>query len=254
MKYPIIAIIAARMTSTRLPGKVMLPLSGKPVLEHLVDRVKEAELFSKIVIATSSDPKNAAIVETAEHCCVGCYQGDEEDVLSRFVYIMRKSKAENCVRFCADNPLTDMETTSKMIELHLEHRLDYTCVKGLQLQLGLTEVLSRRAIEVSYAEGKDPQYRQHITLFVRENAERFKIMTIKPDPLIHQAPFRLTLDYAEDYELLQIVFNRLYDGKAIKFRRVLEFLRDNPEVASINSAKKQTAANVYWEALDANMP
>jgi len=250
----IVGIVAARMSSSRLPGKTLLPLAGKPALEHVIERIQAANVVDAVVVATSRDPVNAPIVELAERTGVGCYQGEEEDVLDRFVQVLRQWDAPHCVRFCADNPLTDMETTSRLVDAHLQGDYDYTCVKGLHLPLGLSEAISRRALDIEHAEVEPGLRRESITIFFREHAERFRIKALAPDPFLHQSPLRLTLDYPEDYRMLSVVFDRLYDGRPIPYRRALEFLRDHPEVAAINAGKTQKEGNVYWEQLDERLP
>lgn len=250
----IVGIITARMTSTRLPGKTLLPLAGKPVLEHVIDRVCAAGVVDEVVVATSRSPGNEAIVELAARCGVGCYAGEEEDVLDRFVQVLRGWDAPHCVRFCADNPLTDMETTARLVEAHLAGECDYTCVRGLHLPLGLTEVISRGALETEHAEVEPGFRRESITVFFREHPERFRIRTLAPDPVLHQSPLRLTLDYPEDYRMLSLVFDGLYRGGPIPYRSALEFLRGHPEVAAINSNQEQKAGNLYWQELDERLP
>jgi spore coat polysaccharide biosynthesis protein SpsF len=242
------------MSSSRLPGKTMLPLAGKPALEHLLERIQDAGLFDEVVVATSRAAVNAPIVELAARCGAGCYQGEEDDVLDRFVQVVRGRNAPHCVRFCADNPLTDMETTARLVAAHLEGDYDYTCVKGLHLPLGLTEAISRRALEIEAAEVEPGFRRESITIFLREHPERFRIRTLPPDPFLHQSDVRLTLDYPEDYELLSTVFERLGGERPIAYRRALEFLRDHPEVASINAGKAQKQGNLYWQELDDRLP
>lgn len=232
----------------------MLPLAGKPALEHLLDRIREAQVVDEVVIATSRNPANAPIVELAARCNVGCFQGDEDDVLDRFVQVLRKWDAPHCVRFCADNPLTDMETTAQLVDAHLERDLDYTCVRGLHLPMGLSEAISRRALDIEHAEVEPGFRRESITIFFREHPGRFKIRALPADPFLHQSDARLTLDYPEDYRVLTAVFDHLYQGHPIPYRSALEFLRDHPEIASINAGKTQKQGNVYWQELDDRLP
>jgi spore coat polysaccharide biosynthesis protein SpsF len=250
----IVGIVAARMTSSRLPGKTLLPLAGKPALEHLIERIQAAGVVDEVVVATSRHPGNAPIVDLAQRCGVGCYQGEEDDVLDRFVQVLRGGDFPHCVRFCADNPLTDMETTARIVAAHLDGDCDYTCVKGLHLPLGLSEAISRRALEIEHAEVEPGFRRESITIFIREHPGRFKIRALAPDSFLHQSPLRLTLDYPEDYRMLSEVFDRLYQGRPIEYRRALEFLRDHPEVAAVNAQKTQKDGNVYWEQLDDRLP
>jgi len=250
-----IAIITARMGSSRLAGKVMLPLCGKSVLDHLIDRIENAGLFRQIVLATSQDPANEPLVQLALRRNIGIFQGEENDVLDRYVKILRQWNAENCARFCADNPLTDMETTARLVRMHLDNHLDYSCVKGLRLELGLVELFSRHALESEYAETSpsDEMRRESVGIFIRENASRFKVGTLKADPFLHLSPYRLTLDYQEDYEMLRRVFDSLYRGHPISYEEALRFLERNPEIASVNEAKVQKGANRYWQELDARL-
>ena len=242
------------MSSTRLPGKTLLPLAGKPVLEHVIDSVRAAHVVDEIVVATSRNPVNHAIVELAKRCDVGCYQGEEDDVLERFIQVLRRWNYLHCVRFCADNPITDMETTARLVDAHLAGDFDYTCVRGLHLPLGLTEAISRRVLETEDREVGNDFRRESITVFIREKADRFRIKALAPDPFLNQTALRLTLDYREDYTMLSTVFDNLYDGHPIDYRRALEFLRDHPEVAAINAGKEQKAGNVYWQELDERLP
>ncbi|HET6463281.1 MAG TPA: NTP transferase domain-containing protein [Candidatus Krumholzibacteria bacterium] len=250
----IVGIVTARMSSTRLPGKTLLPLAGKPVLEHVIESVRAAGVVDEIVVATSRNPANEPIVALAERCDVGCYQGEEEDVLERFIQVLRRWDYPHCVRLCADNPITDMETTARLVEAHLSGDFDYTCVRGLHLPLGLTEAVSRRVLEVEDGEVGMDFRRESITIFIREQADRFRIKALAPDPFLNQTALRLTLDYPEDYTMLSTVFDRLYDGRPIDYRRALEFMRDHPEVAAINAQQEQKAGNVYWQELDERLP
>ena len=168
-----IAVITARMGSGRLPGKVLLPLAGKTVLEHLIDRIRHARLFDTIVLATSAAPANQPLADLAQRYDIHCHRGAEDDVLDRYVQILREHEAANLCRFCADNPLTDMETTARLVELHLARHLDYTCVKGLQLQLGLVEVYSRAALEIEHqqTDPADNLRRESVGIFLREHPD-----------------------------------------------------------------------------------
>jgi spore coat polysaccharide biosynthesis protein SpsF (cytidylyltransferase family) len=135
MNPSMIAIIAARMGSSRLPGKVMLPLAGKPVFQHLIERIQKSELFDTIVLGTSHDPQNQPLIDCAKQCASNGFR-DEEDLADRYLRILEKYEAENFTRFCADNPLTDMETSARFGATAQGSALDYASVKGLHLPLG----------------------------------------------------------------------------------------------------------------------
>lgn len=240
------------MGSTRLPNKMCMNLSGKPLLQHLVDRVIQSNLFCDIIIATSLSEENFPIIEIAKKNKIKYFQGDENDVLSRYNNILQITKMDNFVRFCGDNPLTDMETTKKLIDLHLDEMSDYTYVKNLNLQLGLVEVFSRYAIEKLHFEidADDLVRRESVGIFIKENKSKFKISTLCADPVLHMAPFRLTVDYEEDFHLLSSLFHILYKNEPLAYKDVIDYLIKNPELSKINCDMKQKQNNVYWESLD----
>lgn len=242
------------MASTRLPGKALLPLAGKPILEHVIDQVRSAGCCSEIVVATSTNPQDEAIVALAKRCGVGSFRGSEEDVLDRYVGLLHERGADACARFCADNIFPDMDTAGRLVALHEATAADYTCVRHFHLPLGLTETVSRAALEAAQREAPPGFRRESITIFIREHPERFRIRTLSADPFLHQSPFRLTLDYPEDFRLMETIFDRLYDGAPIPFRRVLELLTAEPELAALNVHRDQKEGNLYWQQLDAGLP
>lgn len=251
----IIGIINARMGSSRLPGKMLLKLQDKTVFEHLVCRIQDATLFDLVVLATSRAPENKVLMDLAHECGIEAYAGSEEDVLDRYVQILRLYDAQNCVRFCGDNPLTDMETAAVLVHHHLNNNLDYTCIKGFQLQLGLVEVFSRHALETAWTQTDlgDEMRRESLGIFIRENLERFRTGYIEPDAFLHRSPYRLTLDYPEDYKMLNEVFAGLYQGRPIPYRQALEFLMMHPEIAKLNQGHAQKQGSQYWLQLDQNL-
>ncbi|MGH9334735.1 MAG: cytidylyltransferase domain-containing protein, partial [Vicinamibacteria bacterium] len=124
----LLVVVSARMKSLRCPGKAMAPLAGKPLLEHLLERVLSVAGPERVVLATSVDPANDVLVEVAEKLGVAGFRGDEEDVLGRHVEVARRWKAEHVVRVTGDNPLTDLPLIESLGRRQLEEDADYTYV------------------------------------------------------------------------------------------------------------------------------
>ncbi len=146
----VVAIIQARTSSTRLPGKVLKRVNGKSILEILISRVKRSRRLNSLMIATTENKDDDKVVEVAKELGVEWYRGSEEDVLKRFVDAAKRAEAEVIVRITADNPLTDPELMDKLVEAHLKSQADYTHCVGVPLGAGVEvinrEILFRRSL------------------------------------------------------------------------------------------------------------
>src|SRR5262249_6026596 len=152
----VVGIVSARMASTRYPGKAMVLLAGRPLLEILLQRIASSPLLDSVALATSAHADNLVLVELARALGIPPYQGDEDDVLKRYVDCARMMAADHVVRITGDNPLTDLETLESLVTLHLESGADYTYVPGDALLMGiLPEVISRAALEKSWERGEE---------------------------------------------------------------------------------------------------
>lgn len=192
-------IIQARMGSTRLPGKVLKPIAGKVLLDHVLGRLDDLQRQAEIVVATSLLPQDDPI---AAHCCgrVACFRGGEQDVLDRYFRCAESHVFDHIVRLTADNPFTDIVELERLIDLHLTGEYDYTHSFGM-MPLGVgAEVFTMDALAVSHREGHAPNHREHVNEFIQENPQRFKIGVLDV-PAGKRAPeLRLTVDIPEDYE------------------------------------------------------
>jgi len=243
-------VVSARMRSTRCPGKAIAPLSGKPLLEHLLERT--LSLGGPVVLATSVDRTNDVLVEIAERLGVASFRGDEEDVLGRHVEVARRWKADHVVRVTGDNPLTDLPLLSRLVERHLELDADYTYVPGDALLMGiLSEVISRRALEASHRDGEDRHRSELVTLYIKENPEKFRIERMELPPELYRPEYRLTVDEPEDVTLLSRIFDTLYrPGRIIQTIEAIRLLDSAPELAAINAQVRASNVNVRSVALD----
>lgn len=238
----VVAVIQARLGSTRLPAKVLLDLAGKTVLERCLERVKQFRGISEIVVATTDNPQDELIGALAERCDVRVYRGDEHDVLKRYVEAARQAKADAVIRCTSDCPLLDPEISSQVIEQFLASELDYASnILERRLPRGLdTEVFSREALERADRNAFEPEEREHVTLHMVRSSSDFKRQHRSPANLPDLSHHRWTLDTLDDYFFLASVFNKLGSQAAsAAMSDILGLLNTYPELALINHHVKQ---------------
>ena len=192
-------IIQARMGSTRLPGKVLKPIAGKVLLDHVLGRLSLLAYPVEVVVATSDLPQDDAIVRHCQSRSVAVYRGSETDVLDRYYQCACENGFAHVVRLTADNPFTDVEELQRLIEQHLTQHNDYTHSFG-NMPLGVgAEIFTFAALEKSVLEGHAPNHREHVNEYIQENPNFFRIGVLEL-PAAKQCPdLRLTVDTEEDY-------------------------------------------------------
>jgi spore coat polysaccharide biosynthesis protein SpsF len=240
------------MRSTRCPGKAVAPLAGKPLLEHLLERVSSLGGPERVVLATSSDPANDVLVDLAERLGIDAFRGDEEDVLGRYLEVARRRSADHVVRVTGDNPLTDLPLIESLCRRHLEADADYTYVPGDALLMGiLSEVIAARALDRSHREGGDRHRSELVTLYIKENPEKFRIERAELPEELYRPEYRLTVDEPEDVMLMERIFDRLYEpGRVLQTIQAIRFLDSEPALAAINARVRASGVNVRSVALD----
>lgn len=193
-------IIQARMGSTRLPGKVLRPIAGRPLLAHVTGRLRALRHPVRTVIATSTEARDDIIVAWCAEQGVACFRGSEADVLDRYWRCAEQYGFQHIVRLTADNPFTDMEELDRLIEFHLAGGFDYSHAFG-QMPLGVgAEIFSRSALEKSHAEGHAANHREHVNEYIEERPDLFRIGRLDV-PAAKLAPaLRLTVDTEEDWQ------------------------------------------------------
>ena len=249
----VVAIVSARMTSSRCPGKALAPLCGRPLLEVLLERIASVPELDSVALATSVSLENLPLVELARRMGIPAFQGEEDDVLRRVIDCARSLAADHVVRVTGDNPLTDLETLERLVELHLQTSADYTYVPGDALLMGiLSEVISRAALERSWERGAAKHRSELMTLYIKEHPEEFKIQIGELPAGLYRPELRLTVDYSEDVLLMQRIFERLAaPGKRVTTREAIELLEREPELARINAQLRHKDANLRSVELDA---
>ena len=240
------------MRSRRCPGKAVALLAGRPLLEHLLTRLLTVKELAGVILATSEAPENRVLVELAERMGVGVFSGDEEDVLGRYVEVARRWQADDVVRVTADNPLTDLSLVRSLTALHQREKADYTYVPGDALLMGiLPEVISRKALEVSHRDGEDRHRSELVTLYMKENPERFRIVKANMPAELYRPSYRLTVDEPADLELMEAIFDRLYrPGQVLETAAAIRLLDEEPALVAINRHLRHEAANLRSVELD----
>lgn len=243
-KRRIVAIVQARMGSSRLPGKVLARAAGKTLLEHLVERLRHARTLSDIVIATTTQASDDPIETETIRLGVSCFRGDEDDVLARFEGAAASSHADVIVRVTADCPLLDPHDVDTVVNalLHADPPVDYAAnfapyVRKIPLGLSV-EVMTRAALDRAFHEGRDKHHREHVTPYLYESAGRFATLALHPArDLSH---LRLTVDTAQDFSVVSTVLEAIaHEPDRHSLAAALRFLEANPEVAQRNATIRQ---------------
>lgn len=236
----VIGIIQARMGSTRLPGKTMKKIDGKPFLEYVIKSIKLSKKLDKIVIATSNNPKDDIIEKFALKNNILIFRGSEEDVLDRMYKAAKKYNADFIVRLCADNLFLNFEIMDKMIDLAIKEKYDFVNdVYGNPTPNGIvSEVLNMKALETMWKKAEKKHQREHITQYIVENPSLFKIKNFDVPKWLQRNDIKLALDTKEDLKLLKILYFKFYKNKdEYNLKEIIEFLDKNQNIKNINSKK-----------------
>lgn len=241
------AILQVRLDSSRLPGKALLPILERPVLSLLAERIKKCDSINRLVVATSLDPSDDLISEVCAQESLECFRGSKEDVLDR-IYQCAKTFEMNCfAKFTADNPLIDPFVCDQVIQTFLRGTYDYlsnnhppTWPDGLEV-----EVMRFNALETAWLHAKKPYQREHVTPYIWDQPELFKIgNVVMADGIVLYKKMRWTLDYVEDYELIKRVYEQLYPSNpTFCLEDIVTFLEKNPDIQKLN--KQRAAENMY---------
>lgn len=236
-----IAIIQARIGSTRLPGKVMEDLAGEPMLVRTVNRAKRAQTLDEVVVATTTNAGDDVIAELCDQNGWPCSRGSEDDVLDRYYNAAVAHKAEVVVRITSDCPLIEPPIVDQAIELFRNHQLgiDYvsTSIPKRTFPRGLdTEVIRFDALKRAWNEDDNPATREHVTPYIYKNPQWFKLLGIGSET--NYSYMRWTVDTQEDLEFVREIYNH-FGHDRFSWQEVLEVLRIHPEWMEINRHVKQ---------------
>lgn len=237
----VVAITQARMGSTRLPGKVLMDLEGETMLARVLNRLRRAKLIDELLVATTDQPADDAIVAECRKYSVSVSRGDQEDVLDRYYRAAQLAKADIVVRITSDCPLIDPEITDKTIATFQEASPDYASnVQVRTYPRGLdTEVMSAKALARAWQEARKPYEREHVTPYLYEHPEVFKILSVTGSE--DHSGHRWTVDTMEDLKFVRAVYARLKDNPAFQWRDILAILDGEPGLVELNRSVIQKA-------------
>jgi spore coat polysaccharide biosynthesis protein SpsF len=239
----VVAIVQARMGSTRLPGKVLADIAGRPMLAWVLERLGCAETLDEIVVATSTKPVDDAIEALCEDLELPVFRGSEEDVIDRYLRAAARSEAVAVVRVTGDCPLIDPGVVDRVVRRYLEGGADYvsnTVERSYPRGLDV-EVFSREALETAAGEARLPWERVHVTPYLYRHPGRFRVAQVQHDS--NESWRRWTVDTEADLRFVRLVFDRLEDPGVATWLEVLEILRADPGLELVNREVIQKALN-----------
>lgn len=234
--------IEARMTSSRLPGKVLLPLVGRPALERMVERVRRARGIDQIIVATTVNRTDDPIAELAQSLGIGCHRGSEEDVLQRVLDAANAYRIDVIVELTGDCPLIDPEVISAVVATYREAGVDYVsnCLSSRTFPLGMeTQVFATRVLADVARRTSSAEDHEHVSLYIYRHPELYSLLN-HPAPAHFQSDLRLTLDTPADYELIRRVYETLYPANPeFGLADILALMKRQPELRSLNAGVQQ---------------
>lgn len=230
-------VIQARMSSSRLPGKVMMPLAGRPVLETIVDRLTRVKKASQIIVATSEEIADDVIAAFCQRAEISCYRGSLNNVLDRFHSAALYYNLENVIRVTADCPLIDPKIVDELIDLHMIENNDYTSnVLEPSFPDGLdAEIFKFGALAKAHAQAKLPSDLEHVTKYIYSNPAIFKLGCLRSKQDFSHV--RWTLDEPEDFVVIKEIYQVLSDiyGDDFGLEETMDFWRARPDLRAVNS-------------------
>lgn len=239
----IVGIIQAHMSSTRLPGKIMLPLCGEPALYRMLERVKQCRNMDEIVVATSTLPCDDQIEEACNKWGVAVSRGSDDDVLERYYAAAKAHPADIYIRMTSDCPLIDPGYFDKEIEFFMENNYRYinNGVGAAQWTFPVgcgCEVFTAELLDEAHENSTEQYEHEHVTPYMYKKQTSIGKYPYKRNV----SHFRLTLDTPKDYEVITKVYEALYkpeNGNTFCLEDILDYLESHPEVAAINGSIRQ---------------
>ena len=245
----ILAILQARFSSSRLPGKVLKPILGKPMLLHQIERVQHSKMIDKLVVATSVDSSDDELVDCCLKNDIKVFRGSLNNVLDRFYQCAKYYNPDHIVRLTGDCPIADWQVIDKAIDKHLNTKSDYTSnVLPPTYPDGIdVEVVKISALKEAWKNAILPSELEHVMPYIRNNA-KFKQFNLENK--VNLSEHRWTVDNSEDFEFIEMVYKELYlDNKRFTMHDVLKLLKSKPQMKKKNYhiARNEGAQKSYEE-------
>ena len=241
----IVVIIQARMGSSRLPGKVLAKLADKPMLLHIVERMKFCQMCDDVIVATTDDVQDDIMEYLCDEKGITVFRGSRDDVLARFYDCTLNAKADIIVRITGDCPLVCPKMVDKHIDIFLKNNYDCVSPRSTDgLIRGLdNEIFSFSALKRAYKNARTACEREHVTLYFYNNEDRFKVFSPPVDD-IFKLPVRLCVDEYDDLKLIKTIYGKLYRaGSIIGTEEAIKLLKNTPELALMNNGVRQVTFN-----------
>lgn len=227
------------MGSSRLPGKVLADISGKPMLAQLIDRIRSSRSLNEVIVATTQETVDDPIIEFCQTRNIQCFRGDQFDVLDRFYRAAVLHQAGVVVRLTADCPLLDGVLIDQVVQSHIAQQVDFTTNRlpppwKRSFPIGLDiEVCNFSALEKAWIQASLPYEREHVMPYLYNQPGRFKTLLLQHDPDFGH--YRWTVDTPADLEMIRLVFDHFKGEADFTWLNVLNFLEEHPEITTINS-------------------
>ena len=232
------ATIQARMTSSRLPGKVMKTICGKPVLELMIERLKRVTSINHIIIATTENSEDNLIVEMADRLGVYCFRGSEHNVLSRVLGAVQSFPTDIIVQTTGDCPLIDPEIIESVIQSYFKLKPDY-CSNVLErtYPIGMdVQIFSKEILEDVAKQTKNLEDLEHVSCYIYKNPNLYNLQNVAASEEFCDPALRLTLDTEEDLKLITAIYNALYPiNNAFSLEDILKYLNQNSDLRMMNN-------------------
>jgi spore coat polysaccharide biosynthesis protein SpsF len=209
----VIAFLQARMGSHRLPGKVLMCIKGQSILERAIRRLQAAQVVNEVVVLTTYQKEDDAIVEECSRLGVSVFRGAEEDVLLRFYDASKTFHPEIIIRATADNPLIDIGSIDRIVAAMRSNELDLCMEQDLPCGAA-TEAVTAKTLEKIHALASDPRHREHVTLYLWENQSPFKVSHLNPPDSVRYPKIRITVDTLEDFQYVEQLVGRVVEKEA----------------------------------------
>ncbi len=222
MKKEVDVIIQARMDSTRLPRKVILPIGKKPLLGHIIDRLSVSKYIRNIIIATTEDSLAPISSALSHYHSIKYFTGSKTNVLERYYLAAKLYDSKVIVRATGDNPLVCPEFLDKALEYHTEADADLTHFLGIPLGTGV-EVISREALNAVYKSAKHPYDLEHVTPFIYKNRDSFKVLEPLSSGLYYAPEIRVTVDTADDMDHVRRIYDHYKNKGFISMEDIITF-------------------------------
>lgn len=229
----IVAIIQARVSSTRLPGKVLMKLGEKSVVENIVDRVNRSKFVDDVVVATSTESSDDEVEKVLNESGIECFRGSLDNVLERFYLCAKSKSADTIIRLTGDNALVAPDIIDEAVKEFQKQVADYLYYKT-SLPLGMcVEVFTFSALERAYREAVDTECIEHVTPYIRKNPHIFKAVNYSNLKDIDYSKLRFTMDTRSDYEFVKKIYNH-FKTNDFSYLDIIRSLEEHPDWIKIN--------------------